>query len=164
MTSGVKVLVLGVLAWGMLAGGLGCAGAETVERKAEPVGNPVLGLLNKDLIRLNVNIEQITKRITDLQGMPESADPTLRELRGLDLSGAQLHKQQWILQRDQLAFAKEQVNKADDNPSGKSRLLEEWRARQQQFEAAADDLRQQRHALERKRGQVEARLVDRALQ
>ncbi|TAJ25211.1 MAG: hypothetical protein EPO64_08495 [Nitrospirae bacterium] len=164
MARGLRVLVVGALTCGVLVGGLGCTGAGSAERKAEPAGNPALGLLNKEIIRLGITIEQITKRIADLQGMPEAADPTLRELRTLDLASAQLHKQQWILQRDQLAFAKERVRQAGETPSGKPQLLEEWRAHQQQFEAAVEDLRRQRHELERKRVQVEGQLVERALQ
>ncbi|MBI3603277.1 MAG: hypothetical protein HY205_02370 [Nitrospirae bacterium] len=164
MARGLRTMVMGALMCGALAGMIGCAGAGSAEQKAEPAGNPALGLINKEIIRLGISLEQITKRIADLQGMPEATDPTLRELRTLDLTSAQLHKQQWILQRDQLMFAKERVKQADENPSGKLQLLEEWHVRQQRFETAVEDLRLQKHELERKRVQVEGQLVERALQ
>ncbi len=160
MARGMTALTAGVLFVSLL----GCTGATGAERKAEVPGAPTLGLLNRDIMRLSINIEGNKKRMTELQGMPEATDPTLRELRALDLSAAQLHQQQWILQRDQLLFAKEQIKRLNENQAGKQQLLEEWRQREQQYERAVEDLRQQRLSLERKRVQVEGQLVERALQ
>lgn len=160
MAKGLKVVALGSLLLSLVA----CTGPTVAEHKTDSPGNPTLGLINRDIMRLSINIEGMKKRMAEMQALPEATDPTLRELRTLDLASAQLHKQQWILQRDQLAFAKERVGQAGENPSGKPHLLEEWRVRQRQFESAVEDLRRQRHELERKRVQVEGQLVERALQ
>ncbi len=148
----------------LFAGATACAGPTGGERKADSSGDPALGLINRDIMRLSVNIEGIKKRMADMQALPEASDPTLRELRALDLSSSQLHQQQWVLQRDHLLFAKEQLKRASENQAGKQQLLDEWRQREQQYEQAVEDLRQQRLALERKRVQVEGQLVERSLQ
>lgn len=160
MTRGVAATVLIFL----LMSVTGCAGATGGGRKVDSPGNPMLGLINRDIMRLNINIEGIKKRMAEMQALPEPSDPTQSELRALDLSASQLHQQQWILQRDHLLFAKEQLKRASESQAGKPQLLEEWRQREQQYEKAVEDLRQQRVAQERKRVQVEGRLVERSLQ
>jgi uncharacterized membrane-anchored protein len=141
----------------------GCAGPPVAARQTESVQNPVLGMLNRHLMVLNVNIEGSKKRLAEMQAMPETVDPTLRGLRALELSSGQLHQRQWILQRDHLVFAKEQLRQAKDNPGGKPQLLEQWLSRQRQYEAAVQDLRQQRLVLEQQRIQAESELVVRLL-
>lgn len=160
MAQGLKVVVLGSLLLSLVA----CTGPTVTERKADSSGNPALGLINRDIMRLGINIEGIKKRMAEMQALPASSDPTQRELRALDLSTSQLHQQQWILQRDHLLFAKEQLKRASESQAAKQQLLEEWRQREQQYEKAIEELRQQRMALERKRVQVEGQLVERSLQ
>jgi prefoldin subunit 5 len=123
----------------------------------------VMGMLDKHLVQLNRNIEGLTDRMADLQHMPDTLDPTIRELRALDLAGWQLHQEQWLLQRGHLQYARAQLQRAAENPSEKPQILQEWTKHEQEFEDALDDFRQQRHALEKKRLQVEAQLIDRHL-
>lgn len=123
----------------------------------------VMGLLDRHLSQLNRNIEGLTDRMADLQHMPDTPDPTIRELRALDLAGWQLHQQQWLLQREHLRYARAQLQRATEHPSEKPAILDAWTKHEQEFEAALDDFRQQRHALEKQRLQVEARLIDRYL-
>jgi hypothetical protein len=141
---------------------MGCAGSPSAEGKAAPATDPVPGILNRGLVQLDININGLNKRIAELEKLPDTADPILQELRALDLSGWQLHRQQWTLQRDHLKFARDQVQRAHDNPTERPQLLQQWTVHEQQYERALDDLRQQRFALEQKRFQVEAQLVERS--
>lgn len=123
----------------------------------------VMGLIDRHLSQLSRNIDDLNDRMADLKHMPDTPDPTIRDLRALDLAGWQLHQQQWILQREHLQFARMQLQRATDHPNEKAQLQQEWTKHEQEFEAALDDFRQQRHALEKKRLQVEAELIDRYL-
>jgi len=122
-----------------------------------------MGLIDRHLSQLSRNIDDLNDRMADLKHMPDTPDPTIRDLRALDLAGWQLHQQQWILQREHLQFARMQLQRATDHPNEKAQLQQEWTKHEQEFEAALDDFRQQRHALEKKRLQVEAELIDRYL-
>lgn len=123
----------------------------------------VMGLLDKHVIELSRNIAGLSDRIADIKNLPETPDPTIRELRALDLAGWELHQQQWILQREHLTYARTQLQEATGSSRDKSRIREEWAKHEQAFEAAMADFRQQRQLIEQKRLQVEAQLIDRYL-
>jgi len=123
-----------------------------------------IGMLDRHLTELSGNINRLTDRMDDLRRMPETPDPTIRDLRALDLAGWELHQQQWVLQREHLRFARTQLQRVIESPGDKAHIRDEWMKHEQAFEAAMDDFRQQRHALEQKRLQVEAQAIDRFLE
>jgi hypothetical protein len=159
MTEALKIFALILL----IIGFAGCATPAGQGRATADAPDPVLGMLDKGLTQITASIHALSQRITALQQVSDTTDPILRELRALDLSGWQLHQQQWLLQRDHLQFAKTQLRQADEHPQGKPRLLTQWSEHELQYERALEELRQQRHALERERFQVEARLIERSL-
>lgn len=144
--------------------GSGCAGPTTVARETNPSKDPALGLLNQRITQLTVNLNGLSKRMSESHPVAAEADPTLQEVRDLDRSGWQLHQKQWALQRDYLVFSRDQLERADKNPGEKPQLLEQWRQRQQEYLKALEELRQQRQNLEIKHLEVEARLIERRLQ
>jgi hypothetical protein len=129
-----------------------------------PPDNPVIGLLSKGIAQLNINIDALSKRMAQARQASTGMDPALHELQALDLSGWQLHQQQWVIQRDHLVFARDSLQRASGQPGEKAQLLDQWRQHQHQYTKALDELRQQRHRLEDKHVEVEARLVERGLQ
>jgi hypothetical protein len=135
---------------------------ETADDAAHP-SDVVVGMLNLHLAQLNTSLEGYDRQIAQLQRMPDTLDPILRELRALDLAGWQLHQQQFTFQRDHLRFALEQLQRAKTDPGEKPRILERWVKQEQTYEAAVNDFRQQRYALERKRLELEGELVRRHL-
>ncbi len=149
-----------VLAMGVTA----CAGTSQANRETVPPEDPVIGLLSKGITQLNVNINALSKRMSDVQQASTGTDPALQELRALDLSGWQLHQQQWVLQRNHLVLARDLLQRAFKNQGEKERLLGEWQAHQQEYRHALAELRLQRQSLENKHVEVEARLVERRLQ
>jgi hypothetical protein len=159
-----------VRGWWLLAGIMlamsvaACADASKMARKPVPPGDPVIGLLNKGITHLNVNIDGLAKRINDVQQASAGTDPALRELQALDLSGWQLHQQQWVLQRDHLVFARDILQQASKNPGERGQLLTRWREQRRDYLKALADLRQQRQHLEDTHLEVEAHLVERGLQ
>lgn len=159
MTRAATVLVLVLIALAET----GCAGTAGPERKGTPVPDPVLTMLTKGILQLTVNIQGLSKRVAELQKMQDATDPTLGELRALDLSGWELHRQQWRLQRDHLQFAKDQLVRAQQSSGEKPQLLGQWVRHEQAYERALADLREQRQALERKRLKVEAQLIEQSL-
>lgn len=92
--------------------------------------------------------------------MPAITDPRVQELHALDLPGWQLHQQQWVLQREHLTFAVNQIQRVRANPHEKPEILTQWTTRQQHFATALDDLRAQRRTLERKRLEVESHVLE----
>jgi hypothetical protein len=153
-------VLVAVLATGVAA----CAGTSQVERNKVPVGDPVIGLLSKGITQLNANINSLSKRMNDVKQMSKGMDPALRELQALDLSGWQLHQQQWVLQRDHLVLARNSLQRASGQPLQKKELLDQWRQHQQQYVKALEELRQEREQLENKHLDVEARLIEHGLQ
>lgn len=153
---------LGLLVATILVAAQGCAGTAATREASHP-SDVMLGMLDRHLTQLNANIDDLDKRIAGLQRMPETTDSTISEVRALDIAGWQLHQRQWTLQRDHLRFARAQLQRAKANPGDKPPLLEEWNQHEQEYEAALDGFRQQRHELERKRLQVEAQLIQRDL-
>lgn len=142
----------------------GCTGTSQVNRDPVPPDDPVIGLLSKGIMQLNVNINALSKRMNDVQQAPAGTDPMLQELQALDLSGWQLHQQQWVVQRDHLALARDLLQRVYRSQGEKERLLDEWRKHQQEYVQAIEALRRQRQILENKHLDVEARLVEHRLQ
>jgi chromosome segregation ATPase len=151
---------VGMLAIGVVA----CVGTSHVESNTATTGDPVIGLLSKGITQLNANINALSKRMNDVKQMSTGTDPTLRELQALDLSGWQLHQQQWVLQRDHLVLARDSLQRAFGQPEQKQQLLDQWRQHQQQYVKALEELRQQRQSLENKHLEVEAGLIEHGLQ
>lgn len=141
-----------------------CADAGQTNLKASRSADPVIGLLNKGIQQLDSNIKVLSKRMSDVQQASAATDPVLQELQALDLSGWQLHRQQWILQRNHLTLARDSLQQAIGQPEQKKQLLDQWRLHQQQYLRAIEELRQQRRDLENKHVEVEARLLERQLQ
>lgn len=154
------MLIGSLLALGLAA----CASTGNVDREHVASGDPVIGLLDKGITHLNVNIKALSKRMSDVQQASAGTDPVLQELQALDLSGWQLHEQQWVLQRDHLVFARGILQQASKNPGEKGQLLTQWREQRRDYLKALEDLRHQRQHLEDTHLEVEARLVERGLQ
>ena len=142
----------------VLLAAMGCSGP-TVEREGTRSGDPVVEMLHLGIIELDRNIDELNRHIADLQQMPPISDPRVHELRALDLSGWQLHQQQWILQREHLKFSVNQIQQVQANPKEKPAIWTQWTNRQQQFVTALDELRAQRQTLERKRLDVESQVL-----
>ena len=153
----IQVQVLAGLAILIL---VGCTGTPAIQKERYPV-DPVLNMLHRGILDLEENVEELNERIAELQQLAPVPDPTVQEFRALDLSGWQLHQQQWLVQRERLFFALHQIEEAQAHPSQRSDLWAQWTERQQQFLAAMEDLRAQRHALERKRLALESQLLER---
>lgn len=141
-----------------------CAGPRQIDREHVSPGDPVIGLLSKGIAQLNVNINALSRRMNDVQQASAETDPVLRELQALDLSGWQLHQQQWVLQRDHLVLARDILQQAYKSQGEKEQLLGQWRQHWKLYVNALEELRQERQNLERKHLEVEARLVERGLQ
>ena len=139
---------------------VGCSGASAIHEERQAV-DPVVDMLHRGILDLEENVDELNGRIAELQQLPPVPDPSVQELRALDLSGWQLHQQQWQVQRERLFFAVHQIEQAQAHPSQRPDLWAQWAARQQQFLTALEDLRAQRHALERKRLSVESQLLER---
>jgi hypothetical protein len=144
---------------GLLAA-MGCSGA-TIERERPGSVDPVVEMLHQGILELDGNIDELNRHIAELQQMPPVSDPRVQELRALDLSGWQLHLQQWILQREHLTFSVNQIQRVQANPGEKPAIGTQWTNRQQQFVKAMDDLRAQRQTLERTRLEVESQVLGR---
>jgi len=154
MLSGI-VLVMGVTA---------CVNATQVKPKAATPDDPVIGLLSRGITQLDVNVRALAKRMNDAEQMPTGNDPALQELKALDLSGWQLHQQQWVLQRGHLVLARDLLQRAYGSQGDKEQLLDEWRMHRHAYTQALEELRQQRQSLENKHVEVEARLIERRLE
>jgi uncharacterized protein YukE len=141
-----------------------CAGTGQGQRELPPPDDPVIGLLSKGITQLNVNINTVSKRMNDVQQASAGTDPALQELQALDLSGWQLHQQQWILQRDHLVLTRDTLQRVRLSQEEKAQLLAQWQQHRRQYVKALEDLRRQRHQLESKHLEVEARLIERRLQ
>ncbi len=140
-----------------------CAGHESTRPQDGSELDVMLETLDNRILQLNTNIERLGKQMIALKQLPDTPDPALRELRDLDLVGWQLHKKQWMLQRDHFLFTREQLHRVLETPEKKPQLLAQWTTQLQQYQAALADLRQQRHSLEEKYFQVEAQVVEQYL-
>jgi hypothetical protein len=137
-----------------------CAGTSQVDRERIPPADPVISLLSKGITHLNVNINALSKRINEVQQASAVTNPVLKEMQALDLSGWQLHQQQWVVQRDHLMQARDTLQRAHVSQGAKGPLLDQWRQHWQQYVKSLEELRQQRHTLENKHLEVEARLIE----
>jgi len=156
-----RFILLGVVTFVM---GAGCAGpSSTNTRDTISSGDPAIGLLSMRISQLTVNLNGLSKRMSEAPPMPTESDATLQELRALDLSGWQLHQKQWDLQRGHLVFARDLLEKAQKNPGDRSQLLNTWRQRQQEYQAALEEIHQQRQQLEQQHLEAEARLIEQRL-
>lgn len=153
-------VVVGMLVMSVAA----CTATSQITREPALSDDPVIGLLSKGITQLNVKIDALSKRLNDVQQASTQTDPVLQELRALDLSGWQLHQQQWVLQRDHLVLARNLLQQAYKQPGEKGRLLDEWQKHRLEYVTALEELRHQRQTLENKHVEVEARLVERGLQ
>ncbi|MEP7152344.1 MAG: hypothetical protein ABI856_11585 [Nitrospira sp.] len=161
----MKAQRLWVMVGAIFAMGIaGCAGTSHLNREPIAPDDPVIGLLSKGITQLTVNINTLSKRMNDVQQMSSGTDPGLQELRALDLSGWQLHQQQWVLQRDHLLLARDTLQQVHKNPGENGRLLDQWRQHWQQYVKSLEELRLQRQSLERKHLEVETRLIEQRLQ
>lgn len=160
----MKARRLWVMLGAILAMGIaGCAGTSTPNREPIAPGDPVLGFLSKGITQLNVNINTSSKRMNDVQQMPPEKDPVLQELRAIDLSGWQLHQQQWVVHRDHLLLARDTLHRVQKSPGEKGELLDQWRQHWHQYVESLEKLRQQRQSLESTRLEVETRLIEQRL-
>ncbi|HJU05781.1 MAG TPA: hypothetical protein VJ692_11575 [Nitrospiraceae bacterium] len=141
----------------------GCTGSTAMERDTTASAHPLRSMLDQGISQLTFNIAGLKSRAAELEEMPATLDPTLRELRALDLAAWKILQQQWMLQRDHLVFAKDMLQRAKRDLADRPRLLEEWTTHEQRYESALADLRQERHDLERKRFQLEAMLIEEQL-
>lgn len=157
---GLWVLVGSVLAISVAA----CVGTGPAQRERAAPDDPVIGLLSKGITQLSVNINTVPKRMNDVQQASAGTDPALQELQALDLSGWQLHQQQWVLQRDHLVLTRDTLQRVQRSQEEKARLLDQWQLHRRRYVKALEDLRQQRQQLESKHLEVEARLIERRLQ
>ncbi len=139
---------------------MGCSGPSAILQEGHGV-DPVMDMLHRGILDLEENVEELHERIAELQQLPPVPDPTVQELRALDLAGWQLHQQQWLLQRERLFLALHQIQQAQAQPPQRADLWAQWTGRQQQFLTSLEDLRAQRHALEQKRFAVESQLLER---
>lgn len=137
-----------------------CAGPTLPENKMD-AGDPVARMLHVGLEQLNHDIDELSEHIRHLQQVPPSADPALQALHALNLAGWQLHQQQWLLQREHLVFAAEQIRRAQTNAPEKPRLWGQWTAHEKQFIKSVDELRAQQSTLEKKRFQLESQMLER---
>ncbi len=161
----MKVQRLWMCSGVLLAAGIAaCTSTGLTASRPVPSDDPVMGLLSRGITQLDINMNALSKRMHDVPQTAIGTDPGLQELQALDLSGWQLHRQQWVLQRDHLALARESLQRAVGHPEQKKQLLDRWREHQQLYMRALEDLRQQRRELEDKHVEVETRLIEQRLQ
>ena len=141
-----------------------CEGSKETLRDPGPGEDPVKSLLSKGITQLDMNINALSKRMDDVQKASVRTDATLQELQALDMSGWQLHRQQWILQRNHLVLARDLIQQAPTSGSERAQLLDRWHKHYEDYAQALDELRQQRQQLEQKHLEVEGRLIERRLQ
>ncbi len=157
---GLRVLVVSALAVSVAA----CADTGQIQHELAPSDDPVIGLLSKGITQLNVNINTVSKRMNDVRQASAGTDSALQELQALDLSGWELQQRQWIVQRNHLVLTRDTLQRVQLTQEEKAQALAQWQQHRHQYVKAMEDLRQQRHQLESKHLEVEARLIERRLQ
>lgn len=141
-----------------------CADTGHIQRELASPDDPVIDLLSKGITQLNVNIDRVSKRMNDVRQASTGTDSTLQELQALDLSGWELQQRQWVVQRNHLVLTRDTLQRIQLSGEEKADLLAQWQQQRRQYVKAMEDLRQQRHQLESKHLEVEARLIERRLQ
>jgi hypothetical protein len=149
-------VLTGIGLWALV----GCSHAPALHQERHAV-DPVMDMLHRGILDLEENVQELNERIAELQQLPPVPDPTVQELRTLDLEGWHLHQQQWLLQRERLFLAVHQIQQAQAHPLQRADLWTQWTTRQQEFLTALEDLRAQRRTLEQKRLAVESQLLER---
>lgn len=157
---GLTILVGSVIAISVAA----CADIGQRQGELAPSDDPVIDLLSKGITQLNVNIDRVSKRMNDVQQASAGTDSALQELQALDLSGWELQQRQWIVQRNHLVLTRDTLQRVQLNRDEKAQVFAQWQQHRRQYVKAMEDLRQQRHQLESKHLEVEARLIERGLQ
>lgn len=142
---------------------MGCVGTNHAAHQPGEFVDPMLGMLNKGITHLDVNIDRATNRLEELKQFPDTQDTVLQELRAIDLLGLELQQQQWVLQRNHLYFARAEILSSKRNPDNKAQLLQEWTTHDRQYQQDLGTFRQKRLDLEHKRLTVEAQLIERSL-
>ncbi|HEU4683443.1 MAG TPA: hypothetical protein VFS39_02950 [Nitrospira sp.] len=140
-----------------------CSSTASIDRGRPSSVDPFLSLLNKGITQLDININGLSKRLNDVQQIPSGTNPLLRELQALNVSGWQLHQQQWVVQRDHLVLARNLLQQAGNDHGARAELLERWRRHVQEYGKAIEDLRRQRQDLEQQHADLEARLTEQTL-
>ena len=156
----MKVYRRALLGMGLLTL-VGCGNGVSALHQERHAVDPVLDMLHRGILDLEENVAELNERIVEMQQLPPVPDPTVQELRALDLSAWQLHQRQWLVQRERLFLAVHQIQRAQADSSNRPSLWTEWTGRQEKFLTTLEDLRAQRHALERKRLAVESALLER---
>lgn len=123
----------------------------------------VTARIEEGVAQLTASIEGLDKRMADLERPPEQAGAMFNDLQAMDLSAWQLRRQQWVLQRDHLTFARQLLQQTVERPSDKTRLAEQWSAHKTEYQAKLEAMRQERYVLERKRFQAEGQLIEQFL-
>jgi hypothetical protein len=136
----------------------GCNTTVTKERQAQHP-DAVVGMLNRGVIELNGNIEELKDHIAYLEKMPAVSDPRVQELFGLDIVAWQLHLQQWEAQRDHLLYSLASIRRVQTAPQDKVTVGREWSDRQADFMQTVGELKTHRRTLEQKRLEMESKLL-----
>lgn len=140
----------------------GCTtGTETRPSAEGPRGLPER--LEEGIAQLTASIDGLDRRMAARRESPALPEDGLEELETLDYAAWQLRRQQWVLQREHLVLARKLLGQAHASPADKTRFVEQWNAHAREHMALLEDLRQQRQASERKRLQLEAQVIERAL-
>ncbi len=142
---------------------VGCVGTTNAAHQPAEFVDPVLGILNDDIIHFDVSSDRATKRLEELEQFPDTQDTMLQAFRAMDLIHSQLRQQQLVLQLNHLHFVKAQMIASNRNPDDKSRLLQKWTIHEREYRKNLDTFWQKRLDLEHKRLMVEARLIERSL-
>jgi hypothetical protein len=79
----------------------------------------------------------------------------------LDLASWELHLQQWMVQRDNLASSLDSIQQAQASPQDKTTIGDRWSERRVQYMKTIEELRNNRRQIEQKRTDVEARVLER---
>lgn len=130
---------------------------------SEKASRSMVEQIEQDLRNLTANLARLDQQIHDLDQSPSVADPTLQPLRKVHQVGWQLHRKQWLYQREHLQFARDQLRRAQTDPAHRAQLLVEWRKHEQEFRAGMAELQRERAALEQQHLQLEGELIEREL-
>jgi len=146
----------------LFAGAAGCTtGGQTTPAQEGSRGLPER--LDEGITQLTASIEGLDRRMAARRESPSQPEDGIEELEALDYAAWQLRRQQWALQRDHLTLASKLLRLAEERPGEKTRIVEQWNAHAREHMSLLEDLRQQRQASERKRLQIEAQVIERAL-
>lgn len=124
----------------------------------------IISDLERHIAELQLNISKIENRMVHLRDAPTTKDPLIQQLRDLDLKGWTLHEEQWKHQLNHLRLAEDLLKEVQKTGQGKSQLLKKWGEHRPQYEDDLEAYRQQRHAIEEQRLQVEGKMIGRYLQ